>query len=83
MTAITSFYLGANTVTSAKKAEQAEQASTATPAITDFAPQKFSTASTDPLQVKITGANLNKIVNGRLTKGDSSIAAKTSRAQIR
>lgn len=76
MTAITSFYLGANTVSSANKVRQTEQASTTAPTITDFAPREFSKSSTEPLLIKIAGSNLNTIVNARLTKGNSSIPAK-------
>jgi hypothetical protein len=64
MTAITSFYLGAGTVTSAVKtgSEAANSASTSTPAFTDIKPATHSIATDGPtLHLEATGTNLTGI----------------------
>jgi len=80
MTAITSFYLGAGTATSAVKAgnevsANAAAASTPTPTITDVKPTTHSIATDGAtLHLEITGTNLDGIRQVQLVKpGDPSI----------
>lgn len=70
MTAITSFYLGAGTVTSAVKAgTEAAAASVPPPSLSGIKPAMASIASDGPvLHLEISGANLNKITNVNLVK---------------
>jgi len=72
MTAITSFYLGAGTVTSATAVAQA--AGTAKPTISAIDPSSFA-ISEGTLQLKILGANLNAINAVRIVRGDVTIIA--------
>ena len=80
MTAITSFYLGAGTATSAVKAgnevsANAAAASTPTPTITDVKPTTHSIATDGAtLHLEITGTNLDGVTGVKLVKtGASSI----------
>jgi hypothetical protein len=70
MTAITSFYLGAGTVTSAVKAgTEAAAASVPPPSLSGIKPATASIASDGPvLHLEISGANLNRITNVNLVK---------------
>jgi hypothetical protein len=70
MTAITSFYLGAGTVTSAVKAgTEAAAASVPPPSLSGIKPATASIASDGPvLHLEISGANLNRMTNVNLVK---------------
>lgn len=70
MTAITSFYLGAGTVTSAVKAgTEAAGATAPPPSLSGIKPATASIASDGPiLHLEISGANLNKMTNVNLVK---------------
>jgi hypothetical protein len=70
MTAITSFYLGAGTVTSAVKAgTEAAAATVPSPSLSGIKPATASIANDGPvLHLEISGANLNKMTNVNLVK---------------
>jgi hypothetical protein len=73
MTAITSFYLGAGTVTSAVKTG-GESGTSAIPPPTPggINPDTYSIATAGPLQLEITGTNLNVITHVRIVKAGSA-----------
>ncbi|QPF91239.1 hypothetical protein [Bradyrhizobium commune] len=66
MTAITSFYLGAGTVTSAVKT--GNDAGAPAPAANGVQPDNHSIAAAGPLQITISGTNLNVITNVKITR---------------
>jgi hypothetical protein len=71
MTAITSFYLGANTVTSAVTASQTAakaDAANPPPAVNDINPKVYSLASGSPIKLEVMGANLNIISRVKIVK---------------
>src|SRR5215213_4647164 len=77
MTAVTSFYLGAGTVTSAVKAGETSTTSAST--FTNVTPATHSIATNGPtLHLEITGTNLDGISRVRLVKpGDPAIDGTT------
>jgi hypothetical protein len=69
MTAVTSFYLGAGTVTSAvKTGTEAGAAAIPPPIPGSIKPDTHSIGATGPLQLEITGTNLNVITRVRIVK---------------
>jgi len=70
MTAITSFYLGAGTVTSAVKAgsDAAGTLAASSPTLSGIKPPSHSLASGTPLLLEINGANLNDIKHVKIAK---------------
>jgi hypothetical protein len=69
MTAVTSFYLGAGTVTSAVKTGSESAAAAIPPPIpSGIKPDTHSIATAGPLQLEITGTNLNIITRVRIVK---------------
>jgi hypothetical protein len=87
MTAVTSFYLGAGTATSAKKAGEAaanEAAGSANaPTVTDIAPTSYSLASGSPMKLQLKGTNLDivsrvKIADAAGMESNGTIVSKTA-----
>jgi len=69
MTAVTSFYLGAGTVTSAVKTGSESGAAAIPPPIPNsITPETHSISTGGPLQLEITGTNLNIITRVRIVK---------------
>ncbi|TPQ32419.1 hypothetical protein C2U70_22155 [Bradyrhizobium guangdongense] len=78
MTAVTSFYLGAGTVTSAVKPGNESGASASQPPLASgIKPDTFSIATTGPLPLEITGTNLNVITHVRIVKAGVPAIAGT------
>jgi hypothetical protein len=77
MTAVTSFYLGAGTATSAKKVGETtakESADSATaPTVSDIDQKVYSVASGSPMKLQLTGANLNDITHVKITRAGSEV----------
>jgi hypothetical protein len=87
MTAVTSFYLGAGTATSAKKVGEAagkEAADSANaPTVTGIDPTSYALASGSPMKLQLTGSNLDivsrvKIVNAAGMESNGTIVSKTA-----
>lgn len=73
MTAVTSFYLGAGTVTSAvKTGTEAGAAAIPPPIPSGIKPDTHSIAASGPLQLEITGTNLNIITRVRIVKAGTA-----------
>jgi hypothetical protein len=71
MTAVTSFYLGAGTVTSAVTAGQTAARTDAAippPTLSDINPKVYSLASGSPIKLEVMGANLNVITRVKIVK---------------
>jgi hypothetical protein len=72
MTAVTSFYLGAGTATSAKKAGEAaanESAESANaPTVSDIDQKVYALASGSPMKLQLTGTNLNTVSGVKIVK---------------
>jgi hypothetical protein len=86
MTAVTSFYLGAGTATSAAKAGETagkESAGSANaPTVTNIDPTSYATASGSPMKLQLTGANLDIVSRVRIAKAGvelpGTIVSKTA-----
>jgi hypothetical protein len=75
MTAVTSFYLGAGTATSAKKAGETEakesKESANAPTVSNVDPTSYALASGSPMKLQLTGANLNDVTHVKITRTGS------------
>jgi hypothetical protein len=86
MTAVTSFYLGAGTATSAKKAGEiaaSEAAGSANaPTVTNIDPTSYATASGSPMKLQLTGAHLDIVSRVKIAKAGvelpGTIVSKTA-----
>jgi hypothetical protein len=72
MTAVTSFYLGAGTATSAKKAGETAGKETAdsanAPTVSDIDQKVYSVAKGSPMKLQLMGANLNSITHVKIVR---------------
>jgi hypothetical protein len=90
MTAVTSFYLGAGTATSAAKAGETaakESAGSANaPTVTSIDPTSYATASGTTMKLQLTGANLDIVSRVKIAKADvelpGTIVSKTATSLI-
>jgi hypothetical protein len=86
MTAVTSFYLGAGTATSAKKAGETEakesKESANAPTVSNIDPTSYALASGSPMKLQLTGANLNIVSRVKIAKAGvelpGTIVSKTA-----
>jgi hypothetical protein len=85
MTAVTSFYLGAGTATSAAKAggEAAKESAANSPTVTKVDPTSYSLASGPTMKLQLTGSNLDivsrvKITNAAGVESNGTIVSKTA-----
>jgi hypothetical protein len=85
MTAVTSFYLGAGTATSAAKAggEAAKESAANSPTVTKVDPTSYSLASGPAMKLQLTGSNLDivshvKITNAAGVESNGTIVSKTA-----
>ena len=85
MTAVTSFYLGAGTATTAAKAggDAAKEAAANSPTVTKFDPTSYANASGSPMKLQLTGTNLDvvsrvKITNAAGLESNGTIVSKTA-----
>jgi hypothetical protein len=86
MTAITSFYLGAGTATSAAKAGGAAADKAAlsanTPTVSTIDPTSYALASGSPMKLQLTGTNLNTVSGVKIVKAGvelpGTIVSKTA-----
>lgn len=70
MTAITSFYLGAGTATSAAAAAQATDSTAPPPTISSISPTTHSIGNDGPvLHLQVMGSNLNVMTNAKIVRG--------------
>jgi hypothetical protein len=75
MTAITSFYLGAGTATTAAAQTAAAQTAVAKPTITSIDPTAHSLATGTTIRLKVMGKNLNIITHVKLVRSGVQIIA--------
>jgi hypothetical protein len=69
MTAVTSFYLGAGTATSAAKAGAAgTDKSASAPTVSNIDPTSYPVASGSPMKLQLTGSNLNTVAGVKIAK---------------
>jgi hypothetical protein len=82
MTAVTSFYLGAGTATSAAKAGGAAAESANAPTVSDIDPKVYALTSGPSMKLQLTGANLNTVSGVKIVKADvelnGTIVSKTA-----
>jgi hypothetical protein len=73
MTAVTSFYLGAGTATSAAAAGQAGASANPPPKVSSINPATYAIANGPIAHLEIAGSNLNDIINVKIVRAGVSI----------
>jgi hypothetical protein len=82
MTAVTSFYLGAGTATSAAKAGGTAAESANAPTVSNIDPASYAIANGSPMKLQLTGANLDTVSGVKISKAGvelpGTIVSKTA-----